>query len=70
MSTPFMETLWCYSCAHYLGLRYVDDQYSRQEFTCKAFPLGIPQEILVEGFDHRKPYLGDHGIRYQPKKLS
>ena len=31
--------------------------------TCDAYPEGI----LQRGLDHRKPYPGDHGIRFEPK---
>lgn len=34
---------------------------------CAAFPAGVPDEILANEFDHRKPHLGDHGIRFEPK---
>jgi hypothetical protein len=34
--------------------------------TCEAFPDGIPLEVLVH-HDHRKPYLGDHGILFEDK---
>lgn len=34
--------------------------------TCRAFPLGIPPDIFTGRNDHRKPYEGDHGIRYSP----
>ena len=27
---------------------------------CAAFP----DAIYIEGFDHRRPYRGDHGVRY------
>ncbi len=37
-------------------------------FSCKAFPEGIPEDILKDGFDHKKPYKGDNGIRFEPKK--
>lgn len=32
--------------------------------TCKAFPDGIPEEILNGEYDHHKPYEGDNGIRF------
>lgn len=31
---------------------------------CDAFPDGIPDAIYQDGFDHRRAYPGDHGIRY------
>jgi len=34
--------------------------------TCRAFPGGIPEEILVGEFDHHKPYEGDRGIQFEP----
>ncbi len=35
-------------------------------FTCRAFPGGIPREIILTLHDHRFPFPGDHGIRYEP----
>ncbi len=32
--------------------------------TCEAFPDGIPGDIYLRGFDHRKLFPGDDGIRY------
>lgn len=37
------------------------------EWTCKAFPRGIPGDILVGNFDHTNPYPGDNGVRFEPK---
>lgn len=31
---------------------------------CTAFPDGIPDQILG-GFDHREPFKGDQGIRFE-----
>jgi len=42
-------------CAHYQGF-----------MACAAFPDRIPQEILTGLYDHREPYQGDHGIRWEP----
>ncbi len=32
---------------------------------CAAFPVEIPDAIYVGGFNHRKPFEGDHGIRFE-----
>lgn len=34
---------------------------------CDAFPGGIPGPILLNQHDHRKPYEGDNGIRFEPR---
>lgn len=48
----------CESCIHYKNF-----------FRCNAFPEypGIPREIDNMRFDHRNPYPGDNGIRWEPK---
>lgn len=35
--------------------------------TCDAYPAGVPWGILEGRIDHRQPYAGDHGLRYNPQ---
>jgi hypothetical protein len=45
----------CGICKHFRG-----------PWTCDAFPKRIPNEIIESKHDHREPYPGDHGIRFEP----
>lgn len=44
---------------------FIDDK----KFTCKAFPKGIPDELLFSRVSHREPYKGDNGIVWVQRKL-
>jgi hypothetical protein len=35
---------------------------------CKAFPNGIPEEILNGNHNHEKHYKGDNGIQFEKIK--
>lgn len=39
----------------------------RPGWKCDAFPQAIPLEIVMFGADHRKPYPGDHGVRFEQR---
>ena len=51
----------CLCCRHFVsGIRSPDG-----EPRCAAFPDGIPHEVFFTTVDHRKPYPGDNGIRWE-----
>lgn len=35
------------------------------DYRCKAFPKGIPDEIVENKFKHTKPYPGDNNILFE-----
>ena len=45
----------CVMCRHF-----------RAGLVCDAVPEGIPEEIITGEHDHREPYPGDHGVRFEP----
>ena len=48
------QSAQCLECSHYQG-------FSR----CDAFPEKIPSEIFTGLHDHREPFPGDNGIRWE-----
>jgi len=55
----------CFWCLHF------DDDWAKKSdspyYRCRAFKE-IPSEILLNKHDHKKPYPGDNGIRFEPLK--
>ena len=45
----------CNRCRHFIVMK----------MACAAFPGGVPDEILLNRHDHRKPYPDDNGIRFE-----
>jgi hypothetical protein len=41
--------------------------YGKFGWKCKAFPRGIPKEILTNEFDHHHPHPKDKGIQFVDK---
>lgn len=59
----------CAACRH-LGERTVDritkdGWFAGETPTCLAFPDGIPDEIWLGGYDHRRAFFGDLGVHFE-----
>ena len=52
----------CNTCRHVIG------SFAALHPKCRAFPDGIPIEIIHAYNDHKTPYPGDNGIQYEPDK--
>jgi len=43
-------------------------KHARPKGGCEAYPQGIPDAFLTNLADHRRPTVGDHGIRFAPRE--
>jgi hypothetical protein len=50
----------CLRCAYF-------HENNTDTFTCDAFPKRIPDEIVLRGFNHNRPFPGDNGMRFTPR---
>lgn len=37
--------------------------------SCRAYPDGIPEAITMNRHDHREPFDGDDGVRFEPEVI-
>lgn len=58
MIPTIRESDQCISCKWFIG--------EPAPLMCFAYPDGIPPEIMDGTVDHRQPYLGDMGLRWEP----
>ena len=55
------------SCARYRSFLSAENVTGLDGPFCAAFPDGIPDVIYDNGFDHRQPYEGDHGLQWEQR---
>lgn len=56
----------CALCRHFRGVKWLGEEETTERLICEAFPEGIPEVILLDERDHREPFPGDRGVRFEP----
>ena len=61
-----MSPLQCQICKHY-GIDKIDISKTKEEtvFVCRAFPEGIPLDIIKGKKSHNKHIKGDNGFKFE-----
>ena len=49
----------CMECARFR-------KEDKVNFSCDAYPDGIPEQIVMSEWDHRKSAVGDRGLQFVP----
>jgi len=65
-----LEPPQCFDCIHPTSDGVGLDEDGLSSGSCKAFPDGIPFAIWDNTFDHRNPWPGDGGIRFEAIPVS
>lgn len=72
MADPGITSPQCRDCVHYRGPDFDAKRTAKGTvlmawLACDAFPKGIPYQISAGEHDHRLPFKGDRGVRYEPR---
>ncbi|MGM0409206.1 MAG: hypothetical protein ACQEQF_00470 [Bacillota bacterium] len=54
-------------CKHLKWVKQPNDDESVEYYHCKAYPKGIPHEILTGEVNHTEEYIDDNGITFEEK---